>query len=157
MAPFAEVHRSIVQGRVETPKSGKTRRVDLSLQLVEVLRGLRTEQRKEALASGDVPSTRLFPKVDPNNFRRREWRRMLQKADLRHVPIKALRHTFASLHIARGESLAYVRDQLGHHSIQITVDHYGHLVPGGNRAAADGLDDVLSTQQSATPAQPAVG
>jgi integrase len=54
-----------------------------------------------------------------------------------------LRHTFASLLISQGESLAYVRDQLGHHSIQITVDTYGHLVPGGNRQAVDRLDEVV--------------
>ena len=35
-----------------------------------------------------------------------------------------------------------MKDQLGHHSIQITVDIYGHLVPGGNRQAVDRLDDV---------------
>jgi hypothetical protein len=33
-------------------------------------------------------------------------------------------------------------DQLGHASIRLTVDLYGHLVPGGNRAAVDKLDDV---------------
>ncbi|MBI3770369.1 MAG: tyrosine-type recombinase/integrase [Deltaproteobacteria bacterium] len=82
---------------------------------------------------------------------------MLQRAGLRHVPIKALRHTLASLLIAQGESLAYVRDQLGHHSIQITTEHYGHLVPGGNRAVVDRLDEVLAARPSATPAQLAVG
>jgi len=44
--------------------------------------------------------------------------------------------------IQNGESLAYVKEQLGHHSIQITVDTYGHLVPGGNKAAVDRLDDL---------------
>jgi hypothetical protein len=53
--------------------------------------------------------------------------------------------------IQQGESLAYVRDQ-GHASIQITVDTYGHLVPGGNRAAVDRLD--AETQPNATQAQP---
>jgi integrase len=43
--------------------------------------------------------------------------------------------------IQNGESLAYVRDQLGHASIQLTVDTYGHLVPGANRQAVDRLDD----------------
>jgi hypothetical protein len=61
-------------------------------------------------------------------------------------------HTFASWLIQQGESLPYVRDQLGHKSIAITVDVYGHLVPGGNRAAVDRLDDA---QPNATPAQPA--
>ena len=36
----------------------------------------------------------------------------------------------------------HVRDQLGHHSIKLTVDTYGHLVPGTNRAAVDRLDDA---------------
>jgi hypothetical protein len=31
---------------------------------------------------------------------------------------------------------------LGHHSIQITVDTYCHLVLGGNRQAVEKLDDV---------------
>ena len=44
--------------------------------------------------------------------------------------------------MAQGESLAYGKDQLGHASIRLTVDLYGHLVPGGNRAAVDKLDDV---------------
>jgi protein-tyrosine-phosphatase len=34
----------------------------------------------------------------------------------------------------------YVRDQMGHHSIKVTVDIYGHLVPGANKAAVDRLD-----------------
>jgi integrase len=54
-----------------------------------------------------------------------------------------LRHTFATLLIQQRESLVYVKDQLRHHSIQITVDTYGHLVPGGNRQAVDRLDEVL--------------
>ena len=31
---------------------------------------------------------------------------------------------------------------MGHHSITINVDTYGHLVPGGNKAAVDKLDDL---------------
>jgi len=41
----------------------------------------------------------------------------------------------------------YVKDQMGHASIQITVDVYGHLVPGGKRAAVDRLDDAESVAQ----------
>lgn len=55
-----------------------------------------------------------------------------------------LRHTFASLLIQNGESLAYVKEQLGHYSIKLTVDTYGHLIPGGNKAAVDRLDEPES-------------
>ena len=41
-----------------------------------------------------------------------------------------LRHTFAALQIKNNQSLAYIRDQLGHSSIKVTVDLYGHIKPG---------------------------
>ena len=65
-----------------------------------------------------------------------------------------LRHTFASLLLQQGESVVYVKEQLGHGSIQITVDTYGHLIPGANRAAVDRLDDEVPIQPDATQAQP---
>ena len=78
------------------------------------------------------------------------WPKLLAKAGLRQVRIHDLRHTFASLLIQNGESLAYVKEQLGHHSIKMTVDTYGHLVPGGNKAAVDRLDDPLFGGSPAT-------
>jgi integrase len=70
---------------------------------------------------------------------------VLRAAGVRYRNPHVLRHTYASLLLAQGESLAYVKDQLGHASIRPTVDLYGHLVPGGNRAAVDKLDDVEVT------------
>src|SRR5262245_13093072 len=69
-------------------------------------------------------------------------RKLLAKAGLRYIRVHDLCHTFASLLIQNGESLAYVKEQMGHHSIKITVDTYGHLVPGGNKAAVDRLDGL---------------
>jgi len=82
--------------------------------------------------------------VDPDNFRKRVWPKLLPKAGLRRIRIHDLRHTFASLLIQQGESLVYVKEQMGHHSIRVTVDVYGHLVPGGNKQAVDKLDKPVS-------------
>jgi len=57
-----------------------------------------------------------------------------------------------SLLIQQGESLVYVKQQMGHHSIRVTVDTYGHLVPGGNRAAVDRLDTPVRNLPGATSA-----
>ncbi|MHC4063745.1 MAG: hypothetical protein ACYSUI_04500 [Planctomycetota bacterium] len=43
--------------------------------------------------------------------------------------------------LTQRESLHYVKEMLGHQSIQTTVDVYGHLVPGSNRNAVNRLDD----------------
>jgi integrase len=50
------------------------------------------------------------------------WRKLLAKAGLRYIRVHDLRHISASLLIQNGESLAYVKEQMGHHSITITVD-----------------------------------
>ncbi len=76
---------------------------------------------------------------------------------MRHLRFHDLRHSFASYLIANGESLAYVKEQMGHASIQITVDTYGHLIPGANRQAVNRLDDAewkTEGRKSATQAQP---
>jgi hypothetical protein len=47
-----------------------------------------------------------------------------------------------------------VKEQMGHSSIQVTVDTYGHLIPGANINWVDGLDRRTTPQQNATSAQP---
>jgi integrase len=74
------------------------------------------------------------------NFERRVFHRIFAKAGLRRIRFHDLRHTFASRLLQNGESPAYVKEQMGHHSIKVTVDIYGHLVPGANRDAVDRLD-----------------
>jgi integrase len=48
-----------------------------------------------------------------------------------------LRHTYASLLLMEHISPAYVQKQLGHHSINMTVDIYGHWIPGEGREQLD--------------------
>lgn len=77
---------------------------------------------------------------------------------MRRVRFHDLRHSFASILLQNGESPVCVKDQLGHSSIAITVDLYGHLIPGGNRQAVDRLDTPLDKgpfkADSATSPQP---
>ena len=79
--------------------------------------------------------------------------RWLGKAGLRRIRFYDLPHSYASPLIQNGESLAYVRDQFGHASIQLTVDTYGHLVPGANRQAVDAWT-MRWRRPSATQPQP---
>ncbi len=70
--------------------------------------------------------------IEARGWRGRVFYEALKKAELRHICINDLRHTLTSHLLQAGESMAYIRDQLGHHSIKFTVDIYRHLVPGGN-------------------------
>ena len=64
-----------------------------------------------------------------------------------------MRHTYISLLLQNGESLAFVQKQAGHKSMDITLNVYGHFIPGGNREAVDRLDEKPSTTR--TKAEPA--
>ena len=48
--------------------------------------------------------------------------------------------------LQQGESPAYVQRQLGHASIQLTVDTYGKWLPMGSKGAVDRLDEVAADQ-----------
>ena len=72
------------------------------------------------------------------------------KAGLREICFHDLRHTFGSLLIQDGASLTYVKEQMGHSSIQITLDTYGHLIPGADIAWVDRPDSKTSPQPNAT-------
>jgi hypothetical protein len=95
------VQRNYEHGRFTTPKSKKSRRVDMSRELRRVLLELRDKRMLEAFMKGKTS----------------------------------------------------IKDQMGHSSIQITVDTYGHLIPGADTNWIDGLDRKTSPQQNATPAQ----
>ena len=135
---FLTVQRNWVDGHLTTPKSGKSRRVDMSLHLTNTLKTLLVERKKETLKKGWGQTHWVFTNevgnmMDTENFRHRVWTKLHPKAGMRRIRIHDLRHTFASLLIQQGESLAYVKEQMGHHSIRVTVDVYGHLVPEGTR------------------------
>ena len=78
--------------------------------------------------------------LDPDYITHR-FAKICRKLKILDFRFHDLRHTFASLLLQQGESLHYVKEQMGHASIQTTVDVYGHIVPWSNRNAVNKLDD----------------
>ena len=81
--------------------------------------------------------------LNPDNLVKREFIPALRRAGLRQVSFHSLRHSFIALLIAQGENIKYIQSQLGHASIQTTLDHYGHLLPATHKEAAQRLDQTL--------------
>lgn len=152
-----EVWRSYSHRHFSSPKSHKSRIVDMSNQLRVTL--LAHRSRLAIDFGGKLPVIELPESFKPNNqirlvfpsskgtpfcgdnFRRRVFKKLLEKADLPAIRFHDIRHTFASLLLQQGESLHYVKEQMGHASIQTTVDVYGHITPGSNRNAVNKLDE----------------
>lgn len=65
---------------------------------------------------------------------------MLKQSGIRKIRPHDPRRSFGSLLLQKGASIVYVKEQMGHSSIQVTVDTYGHLVPGADVTYVDRLD-----------------
>jgi len=165
---FIVVQHNYVRREHTTTKSKKSRRVDLSRELRAALVERRDARLLQAFMDGnsDISGELVFPSpdggiLDPDNLYHRYFQPVLTKAGLRKIRLHDLRHTFGSLLIQGGAPIVYVRDQMGHSSIQVTVDIYGHLIPGANVSCVDLLDQSvrpgseIDLQQNATQAQPA--
>jgi len=130
---LADVRRTVSYRRgallAGSPKSGKARKVDVPERLIVRLQARKTLLEAEAAVDGRELVPWIFlnhsgKPLDANNFNHRLWLPLLDKAGLRRIRFHDLRHTYASLLIQRGESLAYVKEQLGHSSIQVTVQPF---------------------------------
>ncbi len=146
---FIVVQHNYVRREHTTTKSKKSRRVDMSRELRRVLLELRDKRLLASFLKGknDISDELVFPTasgtiLDPDNLYHRYFQPVLTKAGLRKIRLHDLRHTFGSLLIQSGASIVYVKEQMGHSSIQVTVDIYGHLIPGANVSFVDRLDEA---------------
>src|SRR5438132_12300398 len=119
----------------------------MSEQLARALMRVQVERKTEPRKRGwtEVPKwifcTEAGTLLDESRVRK-VFGKTLKAAGLPlHFTPHSLRHSFASLLLQQGESPVYVQRQLGHASIQLTVDTYGKWLPMGNKAAVNRLDD----------------
>ena len=75
-----------------------------------------------------------------SNFYRRVFRRSADGVGLKHFRLHDLRHTYVTMLISEGAHPRVVMERLGHSSISVTMDTFGHLVPMEDRATIDALE-----------------
>ncbi len=141
------VRRALWHGQLVTPKSRRSRRaIDMPPTLEAALRRLSAQKRSEFVFCSEAGTP-----INADNFRHREFPRALKRAELRHVRFHDLRHTYTSLLVAQGAHPKYIQAQLGHASIQTTLDRYGHLMPQLHQAESQKLDQLVFGEQIVQP------
>jgi integrase len=139
------IKRTFQHGRFYEPKSSTSRRkIDLGPTVIAQL-------KKWKMACPQNRLDLVFPSdegtpIDNNNLVRRHFEPAMRKAGLRKIRFHDLRHTFASLLIDQGEHPKYIQTQMGHSSINVTMDTYGHLMKTVNRESARKLDTAIFKQ-----------
>lgn len=85
------------------------------------------------------------------NFRKRVWTPAVRTAGVAPLRVHDLRHTCASLAIAAGADVKVLQRMLGHASAALTLDRYGHLLPGQAESVADRLDEMARLAKPTPP------
>jgi integrase len=154
---FIEIRRAWVNNRQTTTKTGKTRRVDATPQLLATLGALSQRRKAQTLRNGwgVVPEWVFVNEdgkpLDPGNLRGRVHYKACEKAKLRRVRIHDIRHSYATIRISAGHNIADVSRQLGHASIKITVDTYYHWLPSQHTGQVAELDEIGKIRNNPQP------
>jgi integrase len=135
--PSVKVRRGIVRGKIGPPKSRYGRRVVyLPLPFAEALR---MDERG--------PNELVFPGqgdsyLRPSTLRASVLGPALEAAGCEWASFHTFRHTFASMHLARGTNLLALSRAMGHHSPTFTLGVYGHLLEGDEAAPLE-LEEMV--------------
>jgi integrase len=134
----------------DTKSKRGRRRITLTDDAVRELKAHRARQAEEQLLLGEAyqKNNLVFckadgAKIDPREFTKRFPAYYSKKQELPRVRLHDLRHTHASLLLARGVHPKVVQERLGHSSITMTLDLYSHMTPGLDEAAAATLNGLL--------------
>lgn len=115
------------------------RDVDLRPQVADALK--RQEARTGLIGSF------VFLNHHQNQFvahmMKQKFRHWLKMAKLKHRPPKQMRHTFATLHIAAGESISWVSKMLGHADVETTLKRYNRFVPNLTREDGSAFEKIM--------------
>lgn len=121
-----------------TKRKRQRRRVVLLEEAAQALRDQRELQAEEREAAKGrwrenglvFPSTIGTP-MNARNLYARHFKPLVRDASLPDISFHDLRHTFATIMLFEwGASPRFVQEALGHSSIKITMDIYGHIMPG---------------------------
>jgi integrase len=125
------------------PKSqNSSRAVDVSPQLAMILKQYKLETHgvpDDLLFAGEVEGKPL----SRQNLVQKHFYGTLKTAGVKRVEFHALRHSYATLMIASGANMKYLQHQMGHSSIRVTMDMYGHLLPEVGEGVGKRLDSLI--------------
>jgi integrase len=126
----------------------------LPAMLVLVLRRHRARQAQERLAAGTdwhdtgglVFTTPRGGPIEPRDVQA-EFKATLAAAQLPDMRLHDLRHAAATFLIAQGLPLRLVMEVLGHSTIALTANTYGHIERGMMADAASRMDALLTNEK----------
>lgn len=142
------IDRDIYKGKFGTPKTkASIRKIKMSKELVFVLKEWKLKSKSND--NNFVFASQAGNSLQPRNFVRRKFLPMVNRAGLGKLRWHDLRHTYASLLIYKNVPIKFIQTQLGHSSIKMTMDRYGHLLPETCEQGINALDELFAEKEVA--------
>jgi integrase len=145
---LTQVGGDVVEGVIKTD-AGQDRVISLDDVAVRALVAWKLHQEIERAEAGAAwqETGRVFTMEDGRELRpayaSRLFDKIVSSTELPDIRFHDLRHLHASMLISKNVPLAVVSKRLGHSTIAVTADLYGHLMRDANRAAANAVSDLL--------------
>lgn len=152
-----QIHRQLQRMRdgsglaLVPTKTGKGRSIKLGALGISALKDHHERQAEEKRLAGGLHEERGFvfatdtgTPLDASNVVARSFKPLLKAAGLRNIRFHDLRHTCATLLLSQGVNPKIVQERLGHSSISVTMDVYGHVSPDMQETAAEAMDNLLA-------------
>ena len=133
------------------PKSAKSRRTlalpQITLEALEVQRGKQVANKLKAgtkwQESALVFTSRYGTPLNRHNVSR-DFKSLLKRFGLTTQRFHDLRHSCATLLLARGVQMKDIQEVLGHSQIGLTMDTYSHFTEAGKQNAANQMDQLFA-------------
>jgi integrase len=142
--------RGLVEGEPKTASS--RRKIVLSPFLVDVLKQHRVHQLEARLQAAktwedhDLVFCNIYGGFIYASTLHDTFGKLLRDAGLPHMRFHDLRHSAATLLLAKGVHIKVVQELLGHSNIQITLNIYSHVLPSLQEDAMNKLSDLFHDQ-----------
>ena len=135
------VNKSIYKNVLQKPKTSHSiRKVDMIDSLAQVLK----EHRNNSVLGEYVFWGQNGTPLSGDATLWRHFNSIITKCGLKDITFHSCRHTFGALLIAKNVPIKYIQRQLGHSTIKMTMDTYGHLMPETHEQAVSVLDGIAN-------------
>jgi hypothetical protein len=146
--------RTLFQGQKVLPKNGRFHQLMMTPPLRACLESVYLQRQVERPeGSGKLPSwvfcSEQGTPIDGHNLRARWWKPLLDAAQLPPIRLHDLRGSVVSLLLNEGLTPWEVQSYIGHRSLVIPCNTYGHRYPGSSRVGG-GLGEVHHIRRGET-------
>lgn len=137
-----KVKNTLYKGKLSTPKTKTSlREIHTPSFVMSILKELKENAQPNEMNLVFIQANGKC--MDADNMIKRRFNKVLDEAGIAKIRFHDLRHTYASLLLAKDVNIKYIQKQMGHASFEITMNTYAHLMPEVYVSSEVKIDELI--------------